>query len=450
MNITRENLDNLDLCIKMEVVSDDYEEKVSKTLKDYRRKASIPGFRKGMAPMGMIERQYRPAVVADTVQELLGQNLYKYLEDEKLDILGSPLSNEEKTGTPDFEHGKEFTFYFDAALKPEVNIDWTKVDVSLCSIKMDDADIDKQVTEVTRRHGKFETPEILAEGDYVYGKAEEVTKKGEPKVGGVSTFCSFELKDFQDPEQMAAFIGKKAEDVVIFSAPKVFTTEQIAQHFHLDEEKAKKFKSDVRLTISGCSRITPAELDEKLFEKVFPGKDIKDLEAFKKALSEQLDKANDEQCQILYVNQVRKQLLDNFDAQLPEAFLKRWIASRGEKDMTPEQVEADWIEKYLPSIKWELIDAALVKIQPIEPTPNEVVDYVKDILRTNDVRKEGEDDKAAEERLEQAARSIAQERENVRQIYDTLYVQKTFALLKSQLKPRAKKVTKEQFAERCK
>ncbi|MCQ2261142.1 MAG: hypothetical protein MJZ77_07130 [Bacteroidales bacterium] len=451
MNITRENLGELDLCIKIDVAENDYAEKVAKQLKEYKQKAAIPGFRKGMAPMGMIQRLYKPTVVADAVQDLLSESLYKYIEDEKLDIIGSPLSNDEKTGTPDFANATDFTFYFDAALAPQVNIDWSKVDTKLCSIKLTAKDTDTQIDDITKRFGKFETPETVGEGDYVYGKAVELTKEGTEKEGGVNAFCSFDLSDVKEAEIAALFVGKKAEDTVVFNPSKAFTAAQIEKMLHLEAAAAKKFKSDVSFKVSGCSHITPAEINEELFEKVFPGKDLKSADEFRKAITEQINKANDEQCQILFVNQVRKQLLDNFDAAMPEAFLKRWILSRSnDKDVTAETIESEWAEKYVPSLKWELVDGALNKIQSIEPTTNEIVDYIKDILRKNDTKQEGEDDKQAEERLEQTARTIAQDRQNVQQIVDKLYVDKTFALFKSQLNPEVEKVSAKEFAERCK
>lgn len=451
MNITRENLGELDLCIKIDVAENDYAEKVAKQLKEYKQKATVPGFRKGMAPMGLIQRMYKPTVVADAVQDLLSETLFKYIDDEKLDIIGSPLSNDEKTGTPDFANATDFTFYFDAALAPAVNIDWSKVDTKLCSIKVTAKDTDTQIDDITKRFGKFETPDAIGQGDYVYGKAAELDKEGAEKEGGVNAFCSFDLADVKDADIAALFIGKKAEDTVVFNPSKAFTASQIEKMLHLETAAAKKFKSDVSFKISGCSHITPAELNEELFEKVFPGKGIKSADEFRKAIAEQINKANDEQCQILFVNQVRKQLLDNFDATMPEAFLKRWILSRSnDKDVTAETIESEWADKYVPSLKWELVDGALNKIQSIEPTTNEIVDYIKDILRKNDTKQEGENDEQAEERLEQAARTIAQDRQNVQQIIDKLYVDKTFALFKSQLNPEVEKVSAKEFAERCK
>lgn len=450
MNISRENLGELDLCIKIEISENDYAEKVTKQLKEYKNKASVPGFRKGMAPMGLIQRMYKPAVVADAVQDLLSESLYKYIDDEKLNIIGTPLSNDEKTGTPDFANATEFTFFFDAALAPEINIDWSKVDTKLCSIKLTAKDVDTQIEDIANRFGKFETPETIGEGDHVYGKAVELDKEGNAKEEGMSTFCSFALTDIKEAEIVAQFVGKKAEEKVVFNAAKAFTASQIEKIFRIDAAAAKKFKADVEMTISGSSHITPAELNEELFEKVFPGEGIKDADAFRKAVSAQIEKANDEQCQILFVNQVRKQLLDNFDATMPEAFLKRWILSRSDEKTTAETIENEWADKYVPSLKWELIDGALNKIQLIEPTQNEVVDYIKDILRKTDVKQEGEDEKQAEERLEQSARTIAQDRQNVQQIIDKLYVDKTFALFQAQLKPEVEKVSAKEFGERCK
>ena len=450
MNISRENLGELDLRIRIDITESDYAEKVAKQLKEYQHKATVPGFRKGMAPMALIQRIYKSAIVADAVQDLLGESLYKYLDDEKLDIIGSPLSNEEMNGTPDFAKDKDYTFYFDAALFPDVNIEWEKIDAKLCSIKTTAKDIDTQISDIAERYGKFESPETVVEGSHVYGKAIELTKEGTDKEGGVSAYCSFKLSDMKDPEIAALFVGKKAQESIVFNPAKAFTPTQIEKIFHIENAEAKKFKSDVRFELSGCSQITPAELNAELFEKVFPGQGITELDKFRKAISAQIDKANDEQCQILFVNQVRKQLLDNFSATMPEAFLKRWILSRNnDNNVTAESIEKDWADTYVPSLKWEFIDNAINKIQSIEPTQNEIVDAIKDILRRSGSKPEGEDDAKYEEGLEQSARTIAQDRNNVRQIVDKLTIDKTFALFKEKINPEVEKVTAKEFGERA-
>ena len=449
MNITREKISDLELCIKVDIEEKDYSENVTKQLKDYQKKAVIPGFRKGMAPMGLIQRMYKGAIVGDAVQNELNTSLFKYIDDEKLHILGMPMSNDEMTGEVDFAKQTSFTFYFDVAVAPEFDIDWSKVDVKYNQIKVTAKEVESEINNVTNRYGKFETPETVGKGDIMYGKLVELDKKGNVKEGGVDTFVSLNLLNLKDEELMPLFEGKKAEDKIVFNLYKAFPVADIERALHIETDAAKKFKSDVELTLSGVSRIIPHEINEELFEKVFPGQKIKDADAFSKAMKKEFEKANAEQSDYLYVNQVRQALVDNFDKPLPENFLKRWFASRGEKDMTLEKIEADWTEKYLPSLKWELIQAKLEEIQPVEPTNNQIVDAIKDILRRNDHKPEGETKEQTEDRLEKAARSIAADRNNIGQLSDRLYAENLAKIFKSQLKPEVEKVSAKEFAERA-
>jgi trigger factor len=440
----------LELCIKVDIAETDYQESVKKQLKDYQKKATVPGFRKGMAPMGLIERMYKGAIVGDTVQNTLNTSLFKYIDDEKLHILGMPMSNDEKTGDVDFAHQKDFTFYFDVAVAPEFEIAWDKVQVVYNQIKVSAKEVDAEVNNITSRYGKFESPETIGAGDIVYGKLVELDKKGAPKEGGVDTFTSLNLLNLKDAELLPLFEGKKAEDKIVFNLYKAFPVADIERALRVDNATAKKFKSDVELTVSGVSRIIPHELNDELYGKVFPGQTFKDEAAFRKALQKEIEKANNEQSDWLYVNQVRQALVDGFDAKLPESFLKRWFASRGEKDVTPETIEADWTEKYLPSLKWELIESKLESIQPVEPTNNQIVDYIKDVLRRNDTPAADEKKEQTEERLEKAARSIAADRQNVGQVVDRIYADNLAKIFKGQLKPVVEKVSAKEFGERAK
>ncbi len=450
MNITREKLSDLELCIKVDIEENDYIENVNKQLKEYQHKATIPGFRKGMAPKGLIERMYKAAIVGDAVQEQLNSSLFKYIDDEKLHILGMPMSNDEKTGSVDFARQKEFSFYFDAAIAPEFNIEWDKIDVKYNQVSVTAKDVEAEMKRVVERFGKFETPETVSAGDYIYGKAVELDKKGNVKEGGIDAFASFNLANLKDAELLSLFEGKKAEDKIVFNPYKAFPVADLERALHIDNAAAKKFKADVEFTLSGISRIVPHEVNDELFQMVFPGQQVKDEAAFRKLLKKEIEKANNEQSDYLFVNQVRKALLDQFSAPLPEAFLKRWFASRGEKDITPESIEADWNDKYVPSLKWELIEEKLEEIAPVNPTQNQIVDYIKDILRKNDQPVKGETKEQTEQRLEQAARSIAADRKNVGQLTDRIFADNLSKLFKDQVKPEVEKVSAKEFAERAK
>lgn len=449
MNITREKLSDLDLSIKVEIEENDYNEAVNKSLKRMQQNATVPGFRKGKAPIALISRMYRTSTVADEVQRLLSDSIFKYVEDEKLDIFGYPISNDEKTGVVDFDNQKSFTFYLDAALKPVVNIAWDKIDAKMPHIKVGKKEVDEQIENLRRRFGNFETPDTLCEGAMVYGKAEELDKKGEVKEGGVSTYAMFSMDDIKDEEIRNSFIGKAATDTFEIDTPKTFDNKTLVEKFRMTPEQAKGFKSKMRFTCSSCSRITPAELNEELFEKAFPGRGIKTEKDLRKAITEQLNEVNDEQCRMVYSNNVYKTLVDNFDAQLPEAFLKRWIA-RNNESVNAETIESEWADRYLPSIKWELIQNELEKIKPIEPTENDIIDYIKNILRNSPSGDEKETEEQRETRLTEAARTIAKERENVRQIVDRLYSDNLCKLFVDQLKPEVEDMTVKQFNDMSK
>ncbi len=449
MNISREKSGDLEQIIKIELSEVDYKERVQKQLKNYRQKANIPGFRKGMAPKSLIARKYKAANVGEEIENLLGESLYKYIEDEKLEILGGPLSNESKTGEIDFAKDKDFVFYYDIAEAPKMNIDWSKIDEKLCQIKITAKEVDAQVEELAKRHGKFETPETIGENDFVYGRLNELDKEGKAKEDGVKSFTSFELTTIKSDEIRQSFLGKKVNETVVFNAAKAFSAADIERYFHLEADVAKKFKSDVEMTISGCSHITPHEVNEELFALAFPNETFKDLAAFRKRLQKEMEKNNDEQCQYLYVTHVRKALMDQFEAPLPEAFLKRWILTRGAKDVTPENIDNEWNDKYVPSIKWEILDGELNKIKSLNPTHNDIVDYVKGLISANAATIEGESDKEKEERLEKMSQSIVADSNNTRQIVDRLYVNNTFELFKEQLKPEVEKVSLKEFSARA-
>ena len=450
MNITREQLGELEYLVKIDIEEKDYIEQVNNELKTYQKKATVPGFRPGKAPMGLINRMYKSAIVGDEVQKALNTSIFKYIDDEKLHILGMPMSNDEKTGAIDFAHQTDFTFYFNIAVAPEFSIDWSRIAVVYNQIKVTAKDVEAEVVQASNRYGKFETPETVGKGDILYGRIVELDKKGQKKEGGVETFTSLNLLNLKDEELLPLFEGKKVEETIVFNLGKAFATADIERALRVETAEAKKFKSDVEFTLSGISRIIPHEIDEDLFRQVFPDQEIKDADAFSKAMKKEIERQNAQQSDYLFVNQVRKALIDQFDAPLPEDFLKRWFASRGEKEMTPESIEADWTEKYVPSLKWELIESKLEEIQPVEPTSNQIVDYIKDILRKNDKPAEGETAEQTDQRLEQAARSIAADRQNVSQIVDRLYADNLAKVFKDQLKPTVEKVSAKEFAERAK
>lgn len=449
MNITRENVGNLELLIKVDINETDYSEKVTKKLKEYRQKANIPGFRKGTAPMGLINKYYKTAVMADTVQDTLNETLYKYIVDEKLDLLGTPISNDEKTGTIDFGTQTDYTFYFDAAYFPKMDIQWDKIDTKLYQVKVVAKDIDEQISSICRNYGKFEVPEqINDDDDSVYASFVEL-EKGEKPAEAKSKFAVFEISKIKDEAIKQQFMGKKANDAVTFNVGKAFAAADIEQIFHLPAAEAKKYKADIELTISSLAHITPHEVNQELFDKMYPGAGITTAEQFKKSIKKDIEDSYGRQCEIMYVNDVEKWLLDNFGTELPTKFLQRYIAERSEKGTSHDDVISNWETSYLPSIKVEILEENLSKEGNITPSHADVVNEVVTILKQRDAKKDDESDEDFEKRILETAESIAKDRKNVEQIFGRLRGEMMFKLFSEKTKPTAEKITIKEFLEKA-
>ena len=451
MNITRENLGELEFQLKVEVAASDYQENMQKQLKAYRQKATLPGFRKGTAPMGLITKMYGSAVKADEVQNVAAEAVFNYIKSENLNTVGNPMSNVEKTGEVDFEKNNDFTFYFDCALMPQMNPKWEAVKEPLYQTKVSPKEAEKQIEQLCERYGKFETPEVVGEGNILYGKAVELDKNGEVKEGGKTVYMNFNINQLKDDAEVRAlFFGKKVTENVRFAANKAFTPSELQQVMHLEEAEAKKFKSEMEFTLTGISNIVPHEQNEEFYNMVLPGEDIKDAAAFKKAIIKETEKANNEQCKLFYINQVRKALVEASDDVIPEAYLKRMIlANKGEEPLTAEELDEQWAENYLPSIKWEFLTLAFEKIKPLRPTHNDMVEHIKGILSAMPM---GEDVDAAEREkaIQEQAETIAKDSNTTSQIEDKLYSDNLFNFFNEQLKPETEKLTIKELAEKLK
>lgn len=441
MNVTRENLGELDLLLKIEIAENDYADDVTKKLKSYRNTATIPGFRKGTAPMGLIQGLYKESVVADSVQKAVNKALYDYIDNEKIDLLGYPLANDEKTPTCNFKTDKDFVFYFDAALRPKVELHWDKVQAALNQITVSDEDVDKQVTDICKREGHFDTPEAVDAKSTVYGKVVALDADGNPQEGGLDRFISFDLTDVDD-EISNLFVGKKKDDVVEMPLAQLLSIEQVRRGLNYDDVKVKEATGNVRFTLSGCSTMTPHEINQELFDKVFPGKGITTEEAFRQAVKEQMVQSYESVAHEYYVKDVLDQLFAAFDTTLPEDFLRRLYKVSADKDTTPESIDAEWNDRYLPSIKRELISSALNDMENIEPSREDIVNEIKSMLRKGDAAAATPEEEAA---LQSQAEKYADYKEMASQVANTIYSRKCYDLFAEQLKPEVKEVSVEEF-----
>lgn len=356
MNVELKNTDAVNAIITVTVAKDDYAERVEKKLKEYRRKANVPGFRPGMVPMGMIKKMYGKAVTAEEVNELLSDALYDYIKKEKLDVLGDPLPNENEQKTIDFDTDEPLEFVFDIALAPAFELNLTKKDkIAYYDITITDEMIDSQVKTYAGRFGSYESADTVEEHDVLKGNATEVGNDNR-KLDDV-ILAPMHLKD---DEQKKLFIGKKAGDIVTFNPQKAMSENELAAFLKLSKDEAQAVTADFNFEIKQITRYKEAAIDQTLFDKAFPNAGIKDEAAFRAKLAEGLKESYVSDSEYKFGLDAKEALVKKMDGiEFPEAFLKRWVLATNKK-MTAEEVDKEF-DTMLKDLKWYIIKDKLAK-----------------------------------------------------------------------------------------
>ncbi|MFR9165970.1 MAG: trigger factor [Dysgonomonas sp.] len=364
MNVSQTNIDSTNATIQISVSKSDYEEKLNKALKDFRRKANVPGFRQGHVPAGMIKKMYGKSILAEEINKLVGESLYKYIDENKLNVLGEPLPNLEKQQPIDFEHEGDYDFFFDIALAPEIKISLSKKDkIDYYKIAVDDELLEKQIGSYKANYGKYETvTENAVETDLLKGEIKEL-ENGQPKEGGIAVESGVLMPSYmKDETEKNKFVGAKAGDVIVFNPAKAYDDNEaeIASLLQVQKESLGAISSEFSFTVKEITRYQEAELNQELFDKAFGEGVVTSVEEFrekvKSGIQEQLAPDSDYKFLI-----DAKALLEKKagDVQFPDAFLKRWLLATG-KDKTEEAIEADY-PKILEDLKFHLIKEQIVK-----------------------------------------------------------------------------------------
>ncbi|GAB6012270.1 trigger factor [Viscerimonas tarda] len=365
MNTSLTNVDSVNAIIQITINKPDYEEKVEKSLKTFRQKATVPGFRQGHVPAGMVKKMYGKSILSEEINNLVGETLYKYIQDNKLNVLGEPLPNLEKQQPIDFEAGEDFDFFFDLALAPEIKLALSKKDkVDFYKIAVDDELIDKQIGSFKANYGKYETitDEAAAETDLLKGEIREL-EDGQVKEGGIFVDNGVLMPSYVKEEtEKAKFANVKLGDVVVINPGKAYNGNEaeIASFLHIEKDKVESIAPEFSFTVKEITRYKEAELGQELYDKVF-GEGIVTTEAdFRLKVKENIAEQFTPESNYKFLIDARKLLEKKAgDVQFPDAFLKRWLLVSG-KDKTQESVEADY-PKIVEDLKFHLIKEQIVK-----------------------------------------------------------------------------------------
>ncbi len=441
MNITQESTGDLTATVKIELVKEDYENQVSKVLKDYQRQANMPGFRPGKVPMGMIKKMYGKAVLADEINKIISENLNNYLTENEVKTLGHPLPNEDKQEMIDFDSHDTFDFFFDIGLQPEVNTEISdQVKVDYFKIKVDDESVNKYLDDLRKKNGKPVNPEKSEDGDILRGKILELDTEGKVLEGGIDHETSIGIDFIKMKTVQKKFIGKSAGDKIIFNPLKAAgSAAEAASMLGVDAKSVEEHKGDFEFTIETVTRFDPAEINEEFYASVFPGMEIKDEADFKEKLAEQLEVSFANESDRLFMRQTADELIDSSGIQLPDDFMKRWLTESGEAQIKAEDIDTHY-DEYARALKWQLIESKIVTDHNIQVSPDDVREQIMSYFQSP-----GEVDEETQKRLNEIADNIMQNQEEVKRIYDQLLDTRMRDLLKTTVKLRNKEVSYDDF-----
>ena len=445
MNISFESADKVNGLMTIIIEKADYEEKVEKTLKDYRKKAQMPGFRPGMVPMGLIKKQYGTAVKVDEVNRLLGEKLYEYVRENKIQMLGEPLPNEEKQQPQDFQQDGPYTFVFDIAVAPEFKAELTAKDtVDYYDIKVDDKLVDDQVQMYASQAGEFVEAQEWSGNDTLKGDLRQLDADGNTLEGGIETEGGMIMPSYiKGEDEKKKFDGAKLGDIITFNPKKAYPDNdaEVAALLKVDKEQVKDMTADFSFQVTSINHFQPAAVDEKLFERVF-GEGVKDEADFRQRISDTIKPQLAANSDYRFMLDVRKYMEKKVgELTFPEALLKR-IMLNNNKDKGEDFVEKNF-KASVDELKWHLIKEQLVAATGIKVEDGDLKQVAKAAIRQQFAQYGMTN--VPEDVLENYAEEQLKKREQVDQFVDRAVDAKLTEALKGIVKLNKKEVTLDEF-----
>lgn len=444
MNIVRKDIDSSNATITISIERADYSEKVEKTLRDYRKKANIPGFRPGMVPLGLLKKMYGKSILAEEINKILSDELYKYIQDNSINLLGEPLPNETEQKDIDFSTQEDFEFVFDLGLAPEFEVELNKKDkVKYYQITPSEEMINNQIKSYTGRYGKYVQEESVEEKDMVKGTLTELAE-GKVKEGGIQVQDAVLTPAYmKDEASKALFAGAKVGDVITFNPKTAFENEaEISSLLKISKEEVAEVTADFQFTIESITRYHEAEIDQDLFDKVYGEGVVKSAEEFTEKIKANIQETLAQDSEYKFGIDAREVLVKKYDdLAFPDTFLKRWLMATN-KNLTAETLETDY-PKMIADLKWQLIKDKIAKSNDIKVEKDDVEDFGRKIARSQFAQYGmiGMDDAI----LDNYVKDMLKKEETLKNIIDKVAENKVLDIIKNAVKVDTKEVSIEEF-----
>ena len=446
MKISFDCADKINGLLTMTIEAADYQEAVEKTLKNYRKKAQVPGFRPGMVPMGMIKKQYGTAVKVEEVNKLLSEKLYAYIQENNIKMLGEPLPNQEKQVPQDFEKDADLTFVFDIAVAPEFQAELSGKDkIDYYTIKVEDKLIDDQVQMYASQAGEFVKADVFSGNDTITGDLRELDENGNTKEGGITTEGGMVMPAYIKAEdQKKLFDGAKPGDIITFNPKKAYPDNdaEVAALLKVQKDDVKDLNADFSYQITEIRHFQPAEVNQQLFDRVFGEGTVTDEKAFREKIAATIAPQLQQNSDYKFLLDVRKYMEEKVGKlEFPEALLKR-VMLQNNKDKGADYVEKNF-EGSIKELGWHMIKEQLVAANNIKVEDADLKAVAKEAIRAQFAQYGMSN--VPDDVLENYAAEQLKKRENVDNFVDRAVDVKLTETLKKVVKLNEKSVTLEEF-----
>jgi len=446
MKITQSKIKDLMATLKVEVVEKDYRENVDKILKDYRKTAVMSGFRKGKTPMSIINKKYKTAVTVEEVNKILQDEMYKHISENKVKVLGSPMPKKSEKAI-DWEKDNDFSFEFEIGLAPDFDVKITKKDkLNYYNIKAGEKLLDNYCNDIAKRYGKMGNMDFSEEGDLVFCNIEQIDVDGKVMENGIKNEATVSMDFIADKKIKKQFVGVKSGDSFKINVIKAFTNHSdLGAMLNVKHEAIHNLSSEeFQFTVKNINRLTQAELDVELFDKVYGQGTIKTLKEFRGKIKEEAEMSFVAESDRMLKNDVVSHLLERNKFDIPDDFLKRWLVQTSEQPITLEQIESEY-DMYSKSLKWQLIENKVNEKYDIKIEQEEIITHAKNLISGQMIQYA--QPVLDDEKLNEIADSILKKEEERKKIVDQLYDQKSLAVYKENFKLMDKDISYDDFVK---
>jgi trigger factor len=450
MNITKENKDELNAVLKVEVNEEDYKEKVDKVIKDYKKKAKMDGFRPGKVPEGLIRKMYGRAIKIDEINKMVSQKISEYIKSEDVNILGEPLPSKDEQKEINWDYDKEFEFAFDVGLSPEFEVKMSGHDkIPYYTIKVDDELIDNQIESYQKRMGEFkEVDEVNEKTEMLTAALTELDEDGNPKKDGVNKpDATLSLEMLKDDEIKSKFENAKPGDEIDLDLKKAYPNDaELSSMLNVNKEDLENINNQFRLKIDTIKKFEKAEVNQEFYDKIYGEGEVTSDEEFRQKIADELQEQLKPESDRKFAIDAKNHFVRKTNPQIPADFLKRWLkesqSQKDENQLTEEQIEEEF-PRFIEDVKWDLIKNKIIKDHEIKVEEEEVLELAKK-LTMQQFQQYGMMN-LPDEQLEQYAKQVLQQEEQKRKMYEQKYEDKVIELIKEKVKLEEKEVTMDEF-----